>query len=380
MMTAEMSPYEGALAAQWLGLETVLPCHYIDPDDQDVARLPAPPRGPRRQGRARAGFDRPEARRERSKSRPAAAASGSPPEERTYGSRGFRRPARDSHGHAPAPRARHRRGADRGTAPPGVCAGDLYIYQRHQPLRFLSAGRRARDRRHGRRSSGRTPTGPRIGSPVVVEPFIGCGHCYPCRIGKSNCCANLQIIGVHRDGGFADYVVAPVDRLHPMPAGLSPFKASFAEPVAIGVQACRRGMVSGDDTVLILGAGPIGLALVEVARARGAKVFITDIDAARLATAAELGGNTACRRRRPARRGDAAHRRRGHAGRHRGDRKPEGDGIDRRSRRRRRPHRHRRPGQEGHHGRLPRPRFHPQGNDHRRLARKRRLLPGKPRR
>ncbi len=172
----------------------------------------------------------------------------------------------------------------------GVCAGDLYIYLGTNP--YVSYPRVGGHEIAGTvEKLGPDTDGPALGSPVVVEPFIGCGHCYPCRIGKSNCCANLRIIGVHSDGGFADYVVAPIDRLHPIPAGLSPMKASFAEPVAIGVQACRRGMVSGDDTVLILGAGPIGLALVEVARARGAKVFITDIDTARLATAAELGGN-----------------------------------------------------------------------------------------
>lgn len=171
----------------------------------------------------------------------------------------------------------------------GVCAGDLYIYLGSNP--YVTYPRIGGHEIAGFVSRlGPGTAGPAPGTEVVVEPFIGCGHCYPCRIGKSNCCANLQIIGVHREGGFADYVVAPVDRLHPVPKGLSPFAASFAEPVAIGVQACRRGMVGPDDTALILGAGPIGLALVEVARARGAKVFITDVAAERLQTAAELGG------------------------------------------------------------------------------------------
>ncbi len=171
----------------------------------------------------------------------------------------------------------------------GVCAGDIYIYLGTNP--YVSYPRIGGHEIAGTVAAlGPHTDGPAVGTAVVVEPFIGCGHCYPCRIGKSNCCANLKIIGVHSDGGFADYVVAPVDHLHRIPEGLSPLKASFAEPVAIGVQACRRGMVSADDTILILGAGPIGLALVEVARARGANVFITDIDAARLATAAELGG------------------------------------------------------------------------------------------
>ena len=94
---------------------------------------------------------------------------------------------------------------------------------------------------------------------------------------------------MNRDGGFSDCLTAPVDKLFPVPAGMSAYQASFTEPVAIGVQACRRGQVSTGDRVLILGAGPIGLALVEVARARGAEVFITDIAPERLVTAAELG-------------------------------------------------------------------------------------------
>lgn len=128
-----------------------------------------------------------------------------------------------------------------------------------------------------------------IGVRVVVDPFIGCGRCYPCRIGKRNCCANLRIVGVHRDGGFAEYLTAPVANLVPVPDGLGDFRATFAEPVAIGVQGCRRGEIGPADTVLVLGAGPIGLAIVEVARSRGATVYATDLSEARLATAADLG-------------------------------------------------------------------------------------------
>ena len=77
---------------------------------------------------------------------------------------------------------------------------------------------------------------------------------------------------MHRDGGFAEFVTAPAKNLVSVPDNLSDFEASFAEPVAIGVQGCRRGEVTADDTVLVLGAGPIGLAIVEVAKARGAKL------------------------------------------------------------------------------------------------------------
>jgi L-gulonate 5-dehydrogenase len=170
----------------------------------------------------------------------------------------------------------------------GLCAGDLYIYLGKNP--YVSYPRIGGHEIAGHvEAFGPDTTGPALGIRVVVEPFLGCGHCYPCRIGKPNCCANLRIIGAHQDGGFADYVVAPVSKLFAIPDGMSAYTASFTEPVAIGVQSCRRGQVSADDTVLILGAGPIGLALVEVANARGARTYITDVLPERLETAASLG-------------------------------------------------------------------------------------------
>jgi 2-desacetyl-2-hydroxyethyl bacteriochlorophyllide A dehydrogenase len=171
----------------------------------------------------------------------------------------------------------------------GICAGDMYIYKGVNPYAQYPviggheiAGTVA--------DVGAAVQGIAPGERVVVEPFIGCGHCYPCRVGKGNCCANLQIIGVHRAGGFADYVVAPAKNIHRIPPGLSLAWASFAEPVAIGVQACRRGEV-GAEYVLILGCGPIGLVLIEVARARGAHVVATDVMADRLAMSATLGAD-----------------------------------------------------------------------------------------
>lgn len=170
----------------------------------------------------------------------------------------------------------------------GLCAGDLYIYTGKNP--YVSYPRIGCHEIAGVVAGyGAEASGPAPGSRVVVDPFIGCGHCYPCRIGKRNCCANLTIIGVHREGGFAQFVTAPAANLNPVQTTLTDFEASFAEPVAIGVQGCRRGMVTADDTVLVLGAGPIGLAIVEVARAQGATVYVTDLSAERLATAAELG-------------------------------------------------------------------------------------------
>ena len=231
----------------------------------------------------------------------------------------FGAPARDPHGRAPAARAGPGRGADRRACRRCLRRRPLYL-SRHQPVCFLPAGRRARDRRHGRearprhrraRTSARRSSSSRSSVAAIAIPAGS---------------ANRTAAPISRSSASTATAASPTMSLRRStasirsPTGLSPMKASFAEPVAIGVQACRRGAVSGDDTVLILGAGPIGLALVEVARARGAKVFVTDIDAARLATAAELGGT-------PLAAGEglldavhASHRRRRHAGGHRGDR------------------------------------------------------------
>lgn len=173
----------------------------------------------------------------------------------------------------------------------GICAGDMYFYLGKNPYAVYPqicgheiAGVVA--------AVGEGVDVLEPGTSVVVEPFLGCGHCYPCRIGKSNCCDNLRIIGVHQPGGYADYVVAPATHIHVVPEGLGLFEATFAEPVAIGVQACRRGAVQAGEDVLILGCGPIGLALVEVVQALGARAIATDVLPDRMATAAQLGAET----------------------------------------------------------------------------------------
>lgn len=170
----------------------------------------------------------------------------------------------------------------------GICAGDMYIYLGKNPYSSypqIGGHEIAGIVKH----VGSAVAELEPGTPVVVEPFMSCGSCYPCRVGKSNCCARLQIIGIHTPGGYADYVVAPAPLVHPIPAGLSLPFASFAEPVAIGVQACRRGQVSADELVLVLGCGPIGLAVIEVARARGARVLAADVLPARRDFVAQLG-------------------------------------------------------------------------------------------
>jgi L-gulonate 5-dehydrogenase len=169
----------------------------------------------------------------------------------------------------------------------GICAGDLYIYQGKNPYaRYPQvcghefAGTVA--------ALGPGVTGIVPGTRVAVEPFIGCGACYPCRAGRPNCCVQLTILGVNRPGGYAELVTAPARNVHRLPDGVSFLQASFAEPVAVAVHACRRAGV-GAELLLVLGCGPIGLAIIEVALARGARVLAADVLAPRLETARGFG-------------------------------------------------------------------------------------------
>jgi L-gulonate 5-dehydrogenase len=173
----------------------------------------------------------------------------------------------------------------------GICAGDMYIYLGKNP--YATYPRIAGHELCGTivRAGAKVGGIPK-GTLVVVEPFIGCGKCYACRVGKSNCCANLGLIGTNLPGGYAEYVIAPMRNIHPVPQSLSPLSASFAEPLAIGVQACRRGDVKRGEYVLILGCGPIGMALIEVAKTRGANVVATDLSDSRLEFARTLGAQT----------------------------------------------------------------------------------------
>ncbi|SDN71075.1 zinc-binding dehydrogenase [Bacillus sp. OK048] len=128
------------------------------------------------------------------------------------------------------------------------------------------------------------------GDRVVVEPTIGCGECEPCQSGNGHVCESLKLIGIDMDGGFAEYVRVPIDRLHKVPAELSLAAAALAEPVAVAVHTVKRSTLKAGDNVAILGAGPIGLLIGLIAKLNGAKdIFVSDISPFRLAKAESLG-------------------------------------------------------------------------------------------
>jgi 2-desacetyl-2-hydroxyethyl bacteriochlorophyllide A dehydrogenase len=128
------------------------------------------------------------------------------------------------------------------------------------------------------------------GRKVVVFPLLTCGTCRWCRSGAEQLCGERSYVGIGRDGGFADSLLVPLASLVAIPDGLDPVVACLAEPAAVATHAVRRAPPLDGASVLVTGAGPIGLLLARAAAAAGAaSVVNTEISGARRVAAAELG-------------------------------------------------------------------------------------------
>lgn len=128
-----------------------------------------------------------------------------------------------------------------------------------------------------------------VGDHVVLEPYIYCGNCYPCQNGRTNCCENLTVLGVHVDGGMAEYFAHPRHLVHKVPGGISWELLAMVEPLTISMQAVRRGRVKKGEHVVITGCGPIGLLAAQYTLSLGAIPIVVDPVQERLDFARTLG-------------------------------------------------------------------------------------------
>lgn len=172
----------------------------------------------------------------------------------------------------------------------GICGSDHHIYLGHHPYATfpVTQGHEfcAVVKKYGPGCQQKVP----VGGQVVVEPLIRCGQCYACSIDRYNCCEKLQIVGLHVPGAFQQSLVVPEHLIHEI-GDLPAHIAAFAEPLSIAIQAARRGRIDHQDKILILGAGPIGLALVLACKSLGAAVAISDPMPTRLEKASVLGAD-----------------------------------------------------------------------------------------
>ncbi|MGP5564409.1 Zn-dependent oxidoreductase [Vreelandella alkaliphila] len=129
-----------------------------------------------------------------------------------------------------------------------------------------------------------------VGDRVCIDPVISCGECYPCRIGRPNVCSSLEVIGVHRDGGFEEFVAVPATNVHLLPDHIGLDAAALVEPYTIAANVLDRMQPHPGDRLMILGAGVIGMTILQMALAKGIEeVIVTDVINERLAVANQLG-------------------------------------------------------------------------------------------
>lgn len=133
------------------------------------------------------------------------------------------------------------------------------------------------------------PKGLKVGDRVIVDPYLYCGHCYPCSIKRTNCCTDLKVLGVHVDGGMAEYFCHPADMLMKIPDEMDFVLAAMAEPLTISLHGIHRGDLKSGEFCAIYGAGPIGLLAGMAAEAYGAHVIMIDLVQERLDFAKSVG-------------------------------------------------------------------------------------------
>jgi len=174
----------------------------------------------------------------------------------------------------------------------GVCGTDYHAFAGKQPYfsypRILGHELGVEVLELGPIDATGNPQHVKPGDKCSVEPYVNCGQCIACRRGKPNCCMQMRVIGVHTDGGMREKFLVPVRKLHPANA-LSYEQIALVETLSIGAHAVDRAGVQADDTVLVIGAGPIGLSVIQFAAAK-ARTLVMDVSSTRLAFCREKLG------------------------------------------------------------------------------------------
>jgi 2-desacetyl-2-hydroxyethyl bacteriochlorophyllide A dehydrogenase len=169
----------------------------------------------------------------------------------------------------------------------GICGSDVHAY--HGKLATVSFPRIIGHEVVGEVVEvGNAVTKVRVGDHVVMDPVVSCGECPACKAGRHNVCRDVKCMGVACEGGAAEYIVLPQKNVFSMPNSLSWRDAVVAEPYTIGAQVVSQGRVKAGDKMLVMGAGPIGLVILQAAKRLGAQVLVADLSAARLELAKKM--------------------------------------------------------------------------------------------
>ena len=175
----------------------------------------------------------------------------------------------------------------------GICGSDIHIYEgKHPYVKYpqvighefagivdASYGDEMKDK---------------IGKRVAVDPVVTCGECYQCKIGRTNVCSNLAVLGVHKKGGFAEYCCAPASNIYEIPDTISNAEAALVEPFSIAANILNRTGAFENDICVIYGAGPIGLTIMQTLKwvYKVEKLIAIDQIDSRLELAKKCGADT----------------------------------------------------------------------------------------
>lgn len=162
----------------------------------------------------------------------------------------------------------------------GICGTDLHAFEGTQPF-FDYPRILGHELGVEVLATGRDVTHIHPGDLCAVVPYMDCGDCVACRMGKTNCCTNLDVLGVHVDGGMRDVLMLPAGKLLRSDA-MSLEQLALVETLGIGAHAVDRAAIERGETVLLIGAGPIGLSVLTFALLAGARVILLDISAKRI--------------------------------------------------------------------------------------------------
>ncbi|HEU5434625.1 MAG TPA: zinc-dependent alcohol dehydrogenase family protein [Thermomicrobiales bacterium] len=172
----------------------------------------------------------------------------------------------------------------------GVCGTDRHVYEGAYPARFPVVP--------GHEFAGTiVDSGPGVagfatGDRIAIDPNIPCGECFFCRAGKSHFCIDAGAIGTRLDGGFAPFVAVPASQAYKLPDAVTLDQGAMVEPLACAVHGIDRARISPGASVAVLGAGAIGLLMIQLARAAGAsKIIVSELQESRRELARALGAD-----------------------------------------------------------------------------------------
>jgi 2-desacetyl-2-hydroxyethyl bacteriochlorophyllide A dehydrogenase len=162
----------------------------------------------------------------------------------------------------------------------GICGTDLHAYSGHQAY-FTYPRILGHELASEILEIGDNKRGLKAGDKVVIMPYLSCNTCIACRNGKTNCCTNIEVLGIHTDGGMQEQITVPSNILLPA-NNLSNDQMAIVEPLAIGAHAIRRAAVQKDEFIVVVGCGPIGIGIMKLAQIAGAKIIALDMNEDRL--------------------------------------------------------------------------------------------------